>query len=288
MINSLSESITLSINLKGNLLSLKTPLVMGILNITNDSFYKKSRFIGNDNIIEVAQQMFNAGATIIDIGAASSRPGAKLIEAEKEIETLLPVLENLVKHFPEAFFSIDTYHSKTAKYAVDAGAAMINDISSGSIDKEMFSVIAALNVPYVMMHMQGIPETMQDAPSYSNVVKETLDYFIEKVSLARQLGIKDVIIDPGFGFGKALDHNYLLLQQLHLFNIFQVPILCGLSRKSIVNKIIETNPDNALNGTTVLNTIALLNGANILRVHDVLEAQQAVRLVQYYLTTKGE
>lgn len=288
MINSLSESITLSINLKGNLLSLKTPLVMGILNITNDSFYKKSRFIGNDNIIEVAQQMFNAGATIIDIGAASSRPGAKLIEAEKEIETLLPVLENLVKHFPEAFFSIDTYHSKTAKYAVDAGAAMINDISSGSIDKEMFSVIAALNVPYVMMHMQGMPETMQDAPSYSNVVKETLDYFIAKVSLARQLGIKDVIIDPGFGFGKALDHNYLLLQQLHLFNIFQVPILCGLSRKSIVNKIIETNPDNALNGTTVLNTIALLNGANILRVHDVLEAQQAVRLVQYYLTTKGE
>ena len=288
MINSLSESITLSINLKGNLLSLKTPLVMGILNITNDSFYKKSRFIGNDNIIEVAQQMLDAGAAIIDIGAASSRPGAKLIDAENEIETLLPVLENLVKHFPDAFFSIDTYHSKTAKYAVDAGAAMINDISSGSIDKEMFSVIAALNVPYVMMHMQGIPETMQDAPSYSNVVKETLDYFIAKVSLARQLGIKDVIIDPGFGFGKALDHNYLLLQQLHLFNIFQVPILCGLSRKSIVNKIIETNPDNALNGTTVLNTIALLNGANILRVHDVLEAQQAVRLVQYYLTTKGE
>jgi dihydropteroate synthase len=288
MINSLSESITLSINLKGNLLSLKTPLVMGILNITNDSFYKKSRFIGNDNIIEVAQQMFDAGATIIDIGAASSRPGAKLIEAEKEIETLLPVLENLVKHFPEAFFSIDTYHSKTAKYAVDAGAAMINDISSGSIDKEMFSVIAALNVPYVMMHMQGIPETMQDAPSYSNVVKETLNYFIEKVSLARQLGIKDVIIDPGFGFGKALNHNYLLLQQLHLFNIFQVPILCGLSRKSFINKIIETNADSALNGTTVLNTIALLNGANILRVHDVLEAQQAVRLVQYYLTTKGE
>jgi dihydropteroate synthase len=288
MINSLSESITLSINLKGNLLSLKTPLVMGILNITNDSFYKKSRFIGNDNIIEVAQQMFDAGATIIDIGAASSRPGAKLIEAEKEIETLLPVLENLVKHFPEAFFSIDTYHSKTAKYAVDAGAAMINDISSGSIDKEMFSVIAALNVPYVMMHMQGIPETMQDAPSYSNVVKETLNYFIEKVSLARQLGIKDVIIDPGFGFGKALNHNYLLLQQLHLFNIFQVPILCGLSRKSFINKIIETNADSALNGTTVLNTIALLNGANILRVHDVIEAQQAVRLVQYYLTTKGE
>jgi dihydropteroate synthase len=288
MINSLSESITLSINLKGNLLSLKTPLVMGILNITNDSFYKKSRFIGNDNIIEVAQQMFDAGATIIDIGAASSRPGAKLIDAENEIETLLPVLENLVKHFPEAFFSIDTYHSKTAKYAVDAGAAMINDISSGSIDKEMFSVIAALNVPYVMMHMQGIPETMQDAPRYSNVVKETLDYFIEKVSLARQLGIKDVIIDPGFGFGKALNHNYLLLQQLHLFNIFQVPILCGLSRKSFINKIIETNPDSALNGTTVLNTIALLNGANILRVHDVLEAQQAVRLVQYYLTTKGE
>ncbi len=288
MINSLSESITLSINLKGNLLSLKTPLVMGILNITNDSFYKKSRFIGNDNIIEVAQQMLDAGAAIIDIGAASSRPGAKLIDAENEIETLLPVLENLVKHFPDAFFSIDTYHSKTAKYAVDAGAAMINDISSGSIDKEMFSVIAALNVPYVMMHMQGIPETMQDAPRYSNVVKETLDYFIEKVSLARQLGIKDVIIDPGFGFGKALNHNYLLLQQLHLFNIFQVPILCGLSRKSFINKIIETNPDSALNGTTVLNTIALLNGANILRVHDVLEAQQAVRLVQYYLTTKGE
>lgn len=255
---------------------------MGILNITNDSFYSKSRFINAEEVIVTANKMFEHGATIIDIGAASSRPGAKLIEVNQEIELLLPILDLLIKEFPESIFSVDTYNAGTAKYAINAGAALINDISAGEIDNEMFEIIASLNVPYIMMHMKGIPENMQVNPNYDNVVKETLTYFVERVGMAKQAGIKDLIIDPGFGFGKNLEHNYQLLKSLKLFEIFNMPILCGLSRKSIINKVINTTPDNALNGTTVLNTIALLNGAHILRVHDVLEAKQAVELVDYY------
>jgi dihydropteroate synthase len=287
MINSISEPITLSINLKGKLFLLNKPLVMGILNINDDSFYEKSRFKNNENIILTTQQMIKNGASIIDIGAASSRPGAKLIDADKEQEMLLPALEALVKHFPETPFSIDTYNAKTAKAAVISGAAMINDISAGKINDDMFDVIASLNVAYVMMHMQGIPEFMQNNPTYDNVVQDTMSFFVERVNMAKQGGIKDIIIDPGFGFGKTLEHNYELLNKLKLFDIFQMPILCGLSRKSIINKVIKTSPEEALNGTTVLNTIALLNGAHILRVHDVLEAKQAVDLVHYYSTVKA-
>jgi dihydropteroate synthase len=282
MINNIYESIPLSINVKGKLLNLQKPIVMGILNITNDSFYSKSRFINAEEVIVTANKMFEHGATIIDIGAASSRPGAKLIEVNQEIELLLPILDLLIKEFPESIFSVDTYNAGTAKYAINAGAALINDISAGEIDNEMFEIIASLNVPYIMMHMKGIPENMQVNPNYDNVVKETLTYFVERVGMAKQAGIKDLIIDPGFGFGKNLEHNYQLLKSLKLFEIFNMPILCGLSRKSIINKVINTTPDNALNGTTVLNTIALLNGAHILRVHDVLEAKQAVELVDYY------
>jgi dihydropteroate synthase len=282
MINSLSSSFPLSINLKGKLISFNVPIIMGVLNITHDSFYKNSRVTTINELIKSTEKMLLSGATIIDIGAASSRPGAKLIDSEKEIEILMPALESLVKQFPEAYFSIDTYNSITAKQAFNSGAAMINDISAGKIDPNMLSTIASLNIPYVMMHMKGLPEHMQDNPSYTNVLQESIDYFVERVGLARSFGITDIIIDPGFGFGKLLEHNYLLLKNLALFEIFNVPILCGLSRKSMINKVIHTTPNEALNGTTVLNTIALLNGAQILRVHDAQEAKQTVDLVQYY------
>jgi len=282
MINNISASIPLLINLNGNLVSFEKPLVMGVLNITKDSFYEKSRFTKIENIVEHTQKMLAAGASIIDIGAASSRPGASLISSKEEIEILEPIFKELVKKFPETYFSIDTYNALTARYAAENGAALINDISAGKIDSEMFKTVASLNIAYVMMHMQGVPENMQQNPSYQNVLEETIVYFVERVGEAREAGIKDIILDPGFGFGKTLEHNYLLLKNLSLFEVFQMPILCGLSRKSFVNQIIHTSPENALNGTTVLNTIALLNGANILRVHDVIEAQQAVELVKYY------
>jgi dihydropteroate synthase len=206
----------------------------------------------------------------------------------EEIDLLLPVLERLILQFPETPFSVDTYNSKTAEVVIKAGAAIINDISAGNIDKNMLAVVAQYKVPYIMMHMQGIPEFMQDAPKYEHVVQETIQFFVEKVGLAKQAGVKDIIIDPGFGFGKTLAHNYSLLKYLHLFKAFQLPLLCGLSRKSIVYKVINTSAEKALNGTTVLNTIALLNGASILRVHDVLEAKEAVELVHYYSSIKGE
>ena len=288
MINNISETIPLSINAKGKLIHLNKPIVMGILNITDDSFYVKSRFKDTDEILLAVDRMLAQGATIIDIGAASSRPGAKLIQDDLEQEIILPVIASVVKNFPAAIFSVDTYNSKTAKAAITSGAAIINDISAGTIDKEMLSTIASLNVPYVMMHMQGLPEYMQNAPQYNDVVHDTINYFIERVGLARQLGIKDIIIDPGFGFGKNLEHNYKLLGLLNKFEIFNVPLLCGLSRKSIINKVINTTANEALNGTTVLNTIALLNGAHILRVHDVLEAQQAIELVHYYSTINSQ
>lgn len=288
MINNLSESFPLSINIKGKLLSLKKPVVMGIVNINNDSFYVKSRMQDAEEATELTSKMLQSGAQIIDVGAASSRPGAKLMGFSEEIDLLLPVLERLILQFPETPFSVDTYNSKTAEVVIKAGAAIINDISAGNIDKNMLAVVAQYKVPYIMMHMQGIPEFMQDAPKYEHVVQETIQFFVEKVGLAKQAGVKDIIIDPGFGFGKTLAHNYSLLKYLHLFKAFQLPLLCGLSRKSIVNKVINTSAEKALNGTTVLNTIALLNGASILRVHDVLEAKEAVELVHYYSSIKGE
>jgi dihydropteroate synthase len=282
MINNLTATIPFVINFKGKLLSLKKPVVMGVLNITDDSFFEKSRFTNIKDIIEQTQKMLHVGATIIDIGAASSKPGAKLISSVKEIELLRPVLKALVETFPETYFSIDTYNAETAKFVVENGASMINDISAGKIDHDMFETVASLDVPYVMMHMQGLPETMQENPKYEDVLQQTIEYFTERVEVARNFGIKDIILDPGFGFGKNLEHNYCLLKHLKLLEVFQLPILCGLSRKSMINNVIHTNPNQALNGTTVLNTIALLNGAHILRVHDVLEAQQAIDLVNFY------
>lgn len=255
---------------------------MGVVNLTADSFFKHSRINELDSLIITVEKMWQSGAAIIDIGAASSRPGAALVNTHVELQQLLPALKLLVKTFPEIPFSIDTYNADTARVCVQEGAAIINDISAGNLDENMLATVASLSVPYIMMHMQGVPELMQNNPAYDDVVNEVIAFFVGKVSKAREAGIHDVIIDPGFGFGKSLENNYSLLQYLKCFGIFQLPILCGVSRKSFINKVIHTTPETALNGTTVLNTIALLNGANILRVHDVLEAKQAIELVNFY------
>ncbi|MCC6251008.1 MAG: dihydropteroate synthase [Bacteroidia bacterium] len=282
MLNQFSSSYPVLIKIKDKLLSFHKPIVMGVINFTDNSFYAGSRIREMNEIIETAGNMLQQGATIIDIGAVSTRHGSKLINTQEEVEILLPRLEELLQHFPEAIISVDTYHAETAKAAVELGAAMVNDISGGTIDKEMMPTVAKLQVPYIMMHMQGLPENMQENPHYENVVREVTEYFVERVDAARQTGIKDIIIDLGFGFGKSVEHNYQLLKALPLFNVFECPILCGLSRKSMINKVIKTKPETALNGTTVLNTIALLNGAQILRVHDVKEAIQAVELIEFY------
>jgi dihydropteroate synthase len=254
---------------------------MGILNITPDSFYEASRVNSIDEIVDRAGKMLLEGASILDIGPASSRPGAVAITAAQELVRLLPPLEALVKHFPQAIFSVDTYHSKVARAAVNAGAHIINDISAGDIDEQMIPTVAELGVPYIMMHMQGTPQTMHLKPQYLDVVKEVMDFFSQKIHSAVRAGIHDIIIDPGFGFGKSYGHSYQLLSQLELFRLFGFPLLAGLSRKSMIGKLISTTPENSLTGTTVLNTIALQKGAKILRVHDVKEAMEAIEIVEY-------
>lgn len=271
-----------TINCGGKLISLEKPLVMGILNLTPDSFFDGGK---NRDIVAAmkhTEKMLAEGAAFIDIGAVSTRPGAAGVTAEEEEYRLIPVLNQIAKEFPDAIISVDTFRSQTAIKAVDCGAQMINDISAGGFDKEMFATIARLRVPYIIMHIQGTPADMQQNPVYNDVVKEIIFYMSDKVGQLRQLGVNDVIIDPGFGFGKTVEHNYELLNNLHCFSFFELPLLAGLSRKSMINKVLGCNPENALNGTTVLNTIALLKGANILRVHDVKEAVEAVRLVGMY------
>lgn len=271
-----------SINCKGSLVDLSTPKVMGILNLTPDSFYDGGRYQVEKNLLQQAEKLLKEGADFLDLGAFSSRPGVKLISEQAERERLLPALGNLVKTFPEALFSIDTYRAAIAKVAVNEGACMINDISGGKFDAEMFSTIAALNVPYVMMHMQGKPENMQDKPQYKHVVKELFAFFKAELDKLHALGIKDVILDPGFGFGKSLEHNYQILKNMAYFHQLKTPILAGLSRKGMIQKVIEKEAKEALNGTTAANVLALLNGANILRVHDANEAKEAIQIVDYY------
>jgi dihydropteroate synthase len=268
-----------TLNCGGKIINLSSALVMGIINITHDSFYKGSRFTSEEAALNIAEQMLKEGAGILDIGAASTRPGAPLIKPEEELQNLIPIIKTIVNKFPEAIISVDTYNSETAKTAIENGAHIINDISAGEIDDKMFETIAKLNVPYIMMHMQGTPENMQENPSYNNIVKEISLFFAEKIQKLNLLGVNDIIIDPGFGFGKTTEHNYELLRDLEYFRIFEYPLMVGFSRKSMINKILKTNPENALNGTTVLNTIALMKGAKILRVHDVKEAIEAVKLV---------
>jgi dihydropteroate synthase len=268
------------INSKGKLINLDKPLVMGILNVTEDSFYDGGQHISETDYLKQCEKMLTEGAGIIDIGATSTRPGAKLNTATEEAVKLLPVITAIRREFPEAIISVDTYHASVAEMAVDNGAGIINDISGGAFDMNMFATIARLKVPYILMHIQGTPENMQLNPVYQNLMQEVMLYFAEKINQLRQLGVNDIIIDPGFGFGKNLNHNYELLQKLELFSMLNLPILVGFSRKSMINKVLHTTTAEALNGTTVLNTIALLKGAKILRVHDVKEAVEAVKITE--------
>ena len=263
---------------------LDKPLVMGILNATPDSFYDGHLNKGLQGMTELAVKMIADGADILDIGAQSTRPGSARIEAAEEIKRAIPLIEAIKKDFPNAIISIDTYHSKVALEAVNAGASIVNDISAGEMDPAMLKTVAALRVPFIAMHKQGTPESMQQNPRYENVVSEVLDYFIAKTEACQRAGIMDVITDPGFGFGKTLQHNFQLLQNLSIFKILDKPILAGISRKGMVYKTLGITSAEALNGTTSLNTIALLNGASILRVHDVKEAKQAVLLLDAYNT----
>ena len=253
---------------------------MGILNVTPDSFFDGGKFIGKNEILKQAEKMLEAGATFVDIGGYSSRPEGKDISEDEEKSRVLPAIETILKSFPESILSIDTFRSNIAKLAVEAGAAMINDISGGSLDKKMPEVVASLNVPYILMHMLGTPQTMARMTNYENLLKEMIDYFHQKINVFQVLGVKDVIIDPGFGFTKTIDQNFELLKKLEYLKILEKPILVGLSRKSMIWKSLNIEPEEALNGTTSLNTIALLKGASILRVHDVKEAKEVVRLMK--------
>lgn len=271
-----------TLNCRGRLVLIDKPLVMGIINVTPDSFYKGSRKQAAHDIIEEAGIMIGEGADILDIGGQSTRPGSKRITAAEEIERVVPAIEEIIQAYPHALISIDTYYAEVAAAAVQAGATLINDISSGNMDKDMISTVASLRTPYICMHMKGTPETMQQEANYEDVVKEILDFLIYKVYECHEAGINDVIIDPGFGFGKTIQQNMLILKQLSIFKMINCPILVGLSRKATVYKTLGTTPEEGLNGTTVLNTLALENGANILRVHDVKEAREAVTLWREY------
>jgi len=267
-----------TLNCKGRLLVIDKPLVMGIINVTNDSFYEGSRFRGIDQVVAVAEKMLTDGADILDIGGQSTRPGSESISADEEMERVVPAIEAITERFPGAFISIDTYYSKVAQASIEAGALIVNDISAASMDKNMIKIVADLKVPYVLMHMKGTPQTMQQNAVYENVTREVLDFFIKKTQELKQAGILDVIIDPGFGFAKTIEHNFELLKNLSVFKMLDKPILLGVSRKSTIYKTVGKTANEALNGTTVLNTIGLMNGASILRVHDVKEAKEAVTL----------
>lgn len=268
------------INCKGQLIDLSTPKIMGILNITPDSFYDGGRRKTTREFLLHTEEMLRAGADFIDVGAYSSRPGAVDISEEEELQRILPVAESLLKNFPDILLSIDTFRSRIAKEAVEAGAAIVNDISAGNLDPKMMEVVAKLQVPYIMMHMRGNPTTMKNLNEYEDLLQDILFYFSEKIAQARDLGINDLIIDPGFGFSKNIRQNFELLSHLELFKNLDLPILSGVSRKSFIYKTLDMEPDEALNGTTVLNTVSLTKGADILRVHDVKEAVEAVKLTQ--------
>ena len=269
----------MTINCKGKLIDLTTPKVMGILNLTPDSFYDGGKYTNEKDVFQQVEKILNDGATFIDVGAYSSRPGAKHISEEEELQRIIPIVQKLITKFPNILLSIDTFRSEVAKQCVEQGAALINDISAGDMDSEMIPIVGKLNVPYIMMHMKGTPQNMQKNPTYSNVTQEVLYYFSEKIALARSYGINDLIIDPGFGFGKNNKHNFQLLNELELFKNIDLPVLVGLSRKSMIYNTLNSKPENALNGTTALNTISLYKGAHILRVHDVKEAMECVTLV---------
>lgn len=273
-----------SLNIRGRLYSLKKPLVMGILNITEDSFYDGGQYISEEKYMARVKQMVEEGADIIDVGAQSSKPGAKEVGMEEEIKTLVPVIQNIRKKYPKAIISADTWHSRVAEQCVISGANLINDISGGTFDMEMFQTIARLQVPYILMHTGGKPEDMQNDPKYSNVVKDIIYFLSRQLDKLNQLGVNDVIIDPGFGFGKTLEHNYQILRYLDNFRFLEAPIMVGLSRKSMIYKPLELSPQTALNGSSALHMLALEKGAQILRVHDVQAAKEVIEL--YELTNQ--
>ena len=268
------------INCKGHLIDLDRPKIMGILNLTPDSFYDGGKYKSDSEILGQVEKMLNEGATFIDIGAYSSRPGAVHISQDEELARLLPVVKLVIQEFPDALISIDTFRSYVASEAINSGACMINDISGGSLDEEMFSVIAKLQVPYILMHMVGTPQNMQQNVHYDNLVKDIIFYFSQKVFELRKLGVNDIILDPGFGFSKTMDQNFELLQKLELFSGMDLPVLVGLSRKSMLYKLFDHDATNALNATTSANTIALMKGAGIIRVHDVREAMETVTIFE--------
>jgi dihydropteroate synthase len=272
----------LSINCKGRLITFEEPRVMGIINTTPDSFFSRSRKNEFDILVETAGKMLEHGATFIDVGGQSTRPGSERVSADEEMQRVIPAVEVLHKAFPHAIVSIDTFYASVAKEAVRAGASLINDVSSGSIDENLLDTVKDLQVPYVLMHMQGNPQTMQKNPVYQNVVLDVFDQLNQKMDSLIKLGIKDIIVDPGFGFGKTIAHNFQLLSGLDFFQKLQKPILVGLSRKGIIYKTLGITPEQALNGTTVLHTISLLKGAQILRVHDVKEAMETIQLLKVY------
>ena len=265
-------------NCKGQLIDLSAPKVMGILNITPNSFFDGGKYKNESELLERVKKMLNEGADFIDVGAYSSKPNAEFVSEEEEISRIIPVVNLLQKHFPEIILSIDTFRAGVAKFCIENGAAIINDISAGKLDDKMLETIAEFQVPYIMMHMKGTPQTMQTFTQYDDIIKEMLFYFSERIAAARALGINDLIVDPGFCFAKTLEQNYAVMKKMELFQMLELPLLVGISRKTMIYKALETNAESALNGTTFLNTIALTKGAKILRVHDVKEAVECVRL----------
>lgn len=267
-----------TINCAGQLLHLGTPRIMGIINATPDSFFAGSRHQRTDDILRTAEQMLTEGADMLDIGGMSSRPGADIITVAEELQRVLPAIEAIHTAFPQAILSIDTVHAEVARQAVAAGAGIVNDVSAGRIDPAMYATVAALSVPYILMHSRGTPANMQQLTHYDDVVQDVVDFFTHELHTLRNLGVKDVVIDPGFGFGKTLTQNYDLLRQLHVFQILGVPVLAGVSRKSMIYKLLDTTPEASLNGTSVLHWVALEQGARLLRVHDVKPAREVVQI----------
>lgn len=270
----------ITLNCKGSLIDLQQPKVMGVLNLTPDSFYDGGKYKDEKSILIQTEQMLAEGATFIDVGAYSSRPGAEDISVDEELKRISPIVALLVKQFPDIILSIDTFRSRVAQECIENGAAIINDISAGVLDPHMMETVAKMKVPYIMMHMKGTPQTMKDLNTYTDLVEDICFYFSEKIAAARRLGIHDIVIDPGFGFAKNIAQNYELLQKFSLFKTFEVPLLAGLSRKSMIYKVLGKTPDEALNGSTALHMVALEKGANILRVHDVKEAVECVALFE--------
>ena len=271
-------SVKYSINLKGNLIDVSTPVVMGILNITPDSFYSGSRFMAEKDIVEKAEQFIKDGATILDLGGYSSRPGATDISEEIETKRVVNGIKFVLKQIPDAYISVDTFRSSVAEAALNEGACMVNDISGGNLDNQMFDLVAKWNVPYILMHMRGTPQTMLKQTEYHNLLLDIVGDLQKKVKKLNDLGVTDIIVDPGLGFAKNIQQNFLILKNLAYFKVLEKPLLVGVSRKSMVYKTLGINPEDALNGTTVLNTISLLNGASIIRVHDVKEAVESIKL----------